>query len=86
MFHAHKTEFAEKGWMGTFMVKESRNNTKDTSLPFYDILNNSYDSSQASTSYNNNGPDKETTTIGNNNSSAVPISLEKNKRFMFEGG
>ncbi|HEY7110582.1 MAG TPA: multicopper oxidase domain-containing protein [Nitrososphaeraceae archaeon] len=23
MFHAHKTEFAEKGWMGTFLVKDS---------------------------------------------------------------
>jgi hypothetical protein len=23
MFHAHKTEFAEKGWMGLFMVKDS---------------------------------------------------------------
>jgi manganese oxidase len=22
MFHAHKTEFAEKGWMGTFLVKD----------------------------------------------------------------
>jgi hypothetical protein len=22
MFHAHKTEFAEKGWMGLFMVKD----------------------------------------------------------------
>jgi FtsP/CotA-like multicopper oxidase with cupredoxin domain len=22
MFHAHKTEFAEKGWVGTFLVKE----------------------------------------------------------------
>jgi FtsP/CotA-like multicopper oxidase with cupredoxin domain len=22
MFHAHKTEFAEKGWMGSFLVKE----------------------------------------------------------------
>ena len=25
MFHAHKTEFAEKGWMGTFLVKDSEN-------------------------------------------------------------
>ena len=25
MFHAHKTEFAEKGWMGTFLVKEQKN-------------------------------------------------------------
>jgi FtsP/CotA-like multicopper oxidase with cupredoxin domain len=23
MFHAHKTEFAEKGWMGTFLVKDN---------------------------------------------------------------
>jgi hypothetical protein len=22
MFHAHKTEFAEKGWVGTFLVKD----------------------------------------------------------------
>jgi FtsP/CotA-like multicopper oxidase with cupredoxin domain len=25
MFHAHKTEFAEKGWMGTFLVTEPNN-------------------------------------------------------------
>ena len=25
LFHAHKTEFAEKGWVGTFLVKESKN-------------------------------------------------------------
>jgi FtsP/CotA-like multicopper oxidase with cupredoxin domain len=25
MFHAHKTEFAEKGWMGTFLVTEPEN-------------------------------------------------------------
>src|SRR5918999_1148739 len=24
MFHAHKTEFAEKGWMGLFLVKDSK--------------------------------------------------------------
>jgi hypothetical protein len=24
MFHAHKTEFAEKGWMGMFLVKENQ--------------------------------------------------------------
>jgi hypothetical protein len=23
MFHAHKTEFAEKGWMGLFLVKDT---------------------------------------------------------------
>jgi hypothetical protein len=23
MFHAHKTEFAEKGWMGSFLVKNT---------------------------------------------------------------
>ena len=25
LFHAHKTEFAEKGWVGTYLVKESKN-------------------------------------------------------------
>src|SRR5574339_197863 len=31
MFHAHKTEFAEKGWMGLFLVKESVNEKNNTS-------------------------------------------------------
>jgi FtsP/CotA-like multicopper oxidase with cupredoxin domain len=34
MFHAHKTEFAEKGWMGSFIVKDDldkSNNTSDNS-------------------------------------------------------
>jgi FtsP/CotA-like multicopper oxidase with cupredoxin domain len=36
MFHAHKTEFAEKGWMGTFLVKDTldefiNENSNDTS-------------------------------------------------------
>lgn len=31
MFHAHKTEFAEKGWMGLFFVKESVNEKNNTS-------------------------------------------------------
>jgi len=26
MFHAHKTEFAEKGWTGLFNVKDSSEN------------------------------------------------------------
>jgi hypothetical protein len=33
MFHAHKTEFAEKGWMGLFLVK---NTTSTTVGPAYD--------------------------------------------------
>lgn len=45
MFHAHKTEFAEKGWMGTFLVTEGNksnilNQTNGNS--FYDSLNNSF--------------------------------------------
>lgn len=28
LFHAHKTEFAEKGWTGLFLVKDSKENTK----------------------------------------------------------
>ncbi|MGH9978619.1 MAG: multicopper oxidase domain-containing protein, partial [Nitrososphaeraceae archaeon] len=46
MFHAHKTEFAEKGWMGTFFVNDG--NSTQISTPgidnnsFYDTLNNSF--------------------------------------------
>ena len=29
LFHAHKTEFAEKGWIGLFLVKDSEENTKE---------------------------------------------------------
>lgn len=49
MFHAHKTEFAEKGWMGTFLVKEDENYTNNTNgtSPFYDVLRNSYGSNRA---------------------------------------
>ena len=36
MFHAHKTEFAEKGWMGTFLVRDTlsqhANNTSDLTI------------------------------------------------------
>jgi FtsP/CotA-like multicopper oxidase with cupredoxin domain len=45
MFHAHKTEFAEKGWMGTFSVMEG-NETRLSSQAnislFNDSLNNSF--------------------------------------------
>jgi hypothetical protein len=46
MFHAHKTEFAEKGWMGTFFVNDE-NETRNLSQPdinnsFYNTLNNSF--------------------------------------------
>lgn len=45
MFHAHKTEFAEKGWMGTFLVND-KNTTRNSSQPdnnsFYDTINNSF--------------------------------------------
>jgi hypothetical protein len=46
MFHAHKTEFAEKGWMGTFFVNDKSTTTQNSSRidnsPFYDTLNNSF--------------------------------------------
>jgi hypothetical protein len=46
MFHAHKTEFAEKGWMGTFFVNDE-NETRNLRQPidnnsFYNALNNSF--------------------------------------------
>lgn len=45
MFHAHKTEFAEKGWMGTFLVtegNESNISNQTNGNSFYDSLNNSF--------------------------------------------
>ena len=45
MFHAHKTEFAEKGWMGTFLVIDGNgsqtSNSANSSL-FYNSINNSF--------------------------------------------
>ena len=32
MFHAHKTEFAEKGWMGLFLVKEDQSESDVTAF------------------------------------------------------
>jgi FtsP/CotA-like multicopper oxidase with cupredoxin domain len=32
MFHAHKTEFAEKGWMGLFLVKEMTSSSSSAQL------------------------------------------------------
>jgi manganese oxidase len=45
MFHAHKTEFAEKGWMGAFLVND-RNSTQalsqsDNNSSFYNTVNSS---------------------------------------------
>jgi hypothetical protein len=31
MFHAHKTEFAEKGWVGLFLVKDPAETQSDGS-------------------------------------------------------
>ncbi|MGI0042851.1 MAG: multicopper oxidase domain-containing protein [Nitrososphaeraceae archaeon] len=45
MFHAHKTEFAEKGWMGTFFVNDKNtapNSIQADNSSFYDTLNNSF--------------------------------------------
>ncbi|MFZ1875801.1 MAG: multicopper oxidase domain-containing protein [Nitrososphaeraceae archaeon] len=45
MFHAHKTEFAEKGWMGTFSVMEGNETllSSQTNIRlFNDSLNNSF--------------------------------------------
>lgn len=45
MFHAHKTEFAEKGWMGTFFVNDkntARNSIQADNSSFYNTLNNSF--------------------------------------------
>jgi hypothetical protein len=77
MFHAHKTEFAEKGWMGTFLVKDgesSTDNTNSTSLSdFYNILTNSYNSTR--NDYYNSDYEKEIRSAKDvSNSSNVPIN------------
>lgn len=69
MFHAHKTEFAEKGWMGTFIVKDGESgastNNGTSSSNFYNALTNSY----------NSGYEKEVSSAKEvSNSSNVPIS------------
>jgi len=55
MFHAHKTEFAEKGWMGTFVVKDGISPTlyvdSNSSLPIGNIMNAS--ASNFNNNYNN---------------------------------
>jgi manganese oxidase len=40
MFHAHKTEFAEKGWVGLFLVKDDKNQSVNQSLNVTSIANN----------------------------------------------
>lgn len=40
MFHAHKTEFAEKGWVGLFLVKDDKNESVNQSLNVTSIANN----------------------------------------------
>lgn len=45
MFHAHKVEFAEKGWMGTFFVNDKNatgNSSPTDNNSFYDTINNSF--------------------------------------------
>jgi hypothetical protein len=39
MFHAHKTEFAEKGWTGLFLVKEGTNQSINENLNVTSIRN-----------------------------------------------
>jgi hypothetical protein len=41
MFHAHKTEFAEKGWMGLFLVKETTSSSSSAQLYNSTVTTNS---------------------------------------------
>ena len=52
MFHAHKTEFAEKGWMGTFLVNDKNatgNSSPTDNNSFYDTLNNFFVTKKSTT-------------------------------------
>ena len=60
LFHAHKTEFAEKGWVGTLLVKESKNQPDAVALnkgeksPHPEEINNnttSYATEETKTNY-----------------------------------
>ncbi len=49
MFHAHKTEFAEKGWVGLFLVKDDKNESVSQSLNVTSTMhNNSYSKNNSS--------------------------------------
>jgi hypothetical protein len=53
MFHAHKTEFAEKGWVGLFLVKDStaESTIENSNLPSIE-RNASYSTSEFSNTGN----------------------------------
>ena len=56
MFHAHKTEFAEKGWTGLFLVKDDTNKSANQNLNVTSAKNNiSYSTSNFSNATNNLG-------------------------------
>ena len=48
MFHAHKTEFAEKGWMGTFLVKDPGNSINNSNIDESSNLNATFASGRIS--------------------------------------
>jgi hypothetical protein len=56
LFHAHKTEFAEKGWIGTFLVKDNPTEPDTLALSkgeraIYpaELSNNQYDNNSSTT-------------------------------------
>jgi hypothetical protein len=53
MFHAHKTEFAEKGWTGLFLVNDNSSESVNQNLNVTSALNNtSYSNSNFSNATN----------------------------------
>ena len=53
MFHAHKTEFAEKGWTGLFFVKDNTSESVNQNLNVTSTMNNtSYSKSNFSNATN----------------------------------
>lgn len=82
MFHSHKTEFAEKGWMGIFKVNESGNKTQDPFSSPFELRNYSNEINQSAVSYKKDSIQSALTAT--NKASSVPVSLEKNKSILFE--
>ena len=70
LFHAHKTEFAEKGWMGTFLVKEEQ--TEPDAIALSKGERATYPAEISNNEHDND----------NNNSSSTTQSEAENPRYI----
>ncbi len=75
MFHAHKTEFAEKGWMGLFYINDKKDKTS------LDSMNSNFATENATNiNLNDNGSEFR----GNDTGLSISIADNKNNRFLYQ--